>query len=203
MILFHAGVFSIGWAGVDLFFGISGLLITRILLDAKAADTSLGAYPRPFYARRAVRILPIAWLVVVIVAATTRQWAGAAWYASFAVNWMPNPPAPRALGHYWTLAVEEQFYLVWPLVVYLATPRLLGLCCAAVPVLDLATRALFVRWHPAFAPAHFLGNATFARADTLAVGAWLALILATPNAHAWLRSQAAMRWVIAIGVFEA
>ncbi len=171
----HANLFKLGGLGVDIFFGLSGYLITGILLDAKAAHPSKRDYFVPFYMRRALRILPLAWAVALIAAAIEGQWSGLLWYMGYLVNWLPNDPPPDVLGHYWSLAVEEQFYLVWPAVVLFAPRReasddhgrgdpVRHLC--RFDRFDVAARLRQLLSFSAFA--------TFARADTLAVGALLA-----------------------------
>jgi peptidoglycan/LPS O-acetylase OafA/YrhL len=170
----HAGIFGLGWLGVDIFFGLSGYLITGILLDAKAAQPPAGAFFIPFYMRRVLRILPLAWSVAVLMALVRGQWSGLIWYMGYFANWLPHSPVPTDLGHYWSLAVEEQFYLVWPALVYcLSRDALLRVTLVGL-VADAACRFAFSTWPPSFATDQFLGLATFARADTLLVGAWLA-----------------------------
>jgi peptidoglycan/LPS O-acetylase OafA/YrhL len=171
----HSGMFGLGWVGVDIFFGLSGYLITGILLDAKSAGPTARAYFVPFYMRRALRILPLAWTVAAIMCAIRGQWSGFPWYAGYLVNWLPTSPPPRDLGHYWSLAVEEQFYLVWPAVVFFCSPRTVWRAAFGIIAADIVLRFGFSMWPPAFATEQFLGLATFARADTLAVGALLAL----------------------------
>ncbi|MEP7129596.1 MAG: acyltransferase [Sphingomicrobium sp.] len=170
----HAGLFKLGWLGVDIFFGLSGYLITGILLDAKAAHPTARAYFIPFYMRRALRILPLAWAVAVIAALLENQWSGLLWYMGYLVNWLPNNPPPDVLGHYWSLAVEEQFYLVWPAVVLFAPRPALPKIIIGLILVDVLCRLTFSLWPPSFANQQFLGLATFARADTLLVGAFLA-----------------------------
>jgi peptidoglycan/LPS O-acetylase OafA/YrhL len=133
-----------GWSGVQLFFVLSGFLITGILLDSKDGQN----YFRNFYLRRSLRIFPLFYAVFVIylVAAAVlphhfRPPLGAAegqeaWYALYLSNFSmasQQNMAPSSLGVSWTLAIEEQFYLVWPLVVCLL-PRgwLLRLCLTLV-----------------------------------------------------------------------
>ncbi len=170
----HSGLFGLGWLGVDIFFGLSGYLITGILLDAKAAMPSARAYFIPFYMRRALRILPLAWAVAVLMAFSRNQWSGLIWYVGYLVNWLPHSPEPSELGHYWSLAVEEQFYLIWPALVFFTSRRTLWRASIALIALDVVCRFVFSMWPPSFATDQFLGLATFARADTLAVGAMLA-----------------------------
>jgi len=190
----HAGVFNLGWIGVDIFFGLSGYLITGILLDAKAADAAGRQFFVPFYMRRALRILPLAWAAAVLTAFVRQEWSGLIWYVTYIVNWLGYSPAPRDLGHYWSLAVEEQFYLVWPAIVYFASRR--GLLAATVAFIgiDVLCRFGFSMWPPAFATDQFLGLATFARADTLAVGA----LLAQRERNSGWGREASWAWPVAI-----
>ncbi|MEN9620526.1 MAG: hypothetical protein RL499_719 [Actinomycetota bacterium] len=123
-----------GFIGVDVFFVISGYLITRHLID-EAVETGRVALAR-FWARRARRLLPAALLVLVVTAAATlallpsTEWAralrGVVSSALYVQNWslaldsadyfaIGQPASP--VQHYWSLSVEEQFYLVWPLVI--------------------------------------------------------------------------------------
>jgi len=170
----HAGLVNLGWLGVDVFFGLSGYLITGILLDAKAANPTPREYFVAFYMRRALRILPLAWAVALIAATIEGQWSGLLWYILYFVNWLPEQPPPDVLGHYWSLAVEEQFYLVWPAVVLFTPRRVLPTVTIGLILLDVVCRFTFSMWPPSFANQQWLGLATFARADTLAVGALLA-----------------------------
>jgi peptidoglycan/LPS O-acetylase OafA/YrhL len=176
-----------GYTGVDLFFVLSGYLITGILLDARCATQH---YFRNFYARRAVRILPlyygvVAFLIVVLPvlhrptealqAVQRDQW----WYWLHATNIFiaRGGELPYNTRHFWSLAVEEQFYLLWPVIVWLLPPpRLVRVCvmCAIVaPVLrllcDLAGQQ---EWAIALTPM---------RMDTLALGALLAARARIPD----------------------
>ena len=138
----HANLFKLGGLGVDIFFGLSGYLITGILLDAKAAHPSKRDYFVPFYMRRALRILPLAWAVALIAATIEGQWSGLLWYMGYLVNWLPSDPPPDVLGHYWSLAVEEQFYLVWPAVVLFAPRRELPAITVGVILFDIICRLI-------------------------------------------------------------
>jgi peptidoglycan/LPS O-acetylase OafA/YrhL len=116
-----------GWMGVDLFFVLSGFLITGILLDTKEFPD----YFKNFYARRALRILPlyysILFLMFVVVpllrpseVKTILERSSPWWaYPMFLQNFLLAVPTSAAgpLGTTWSLAIEEQFYLVWPLIV--------------------------------------------------------------------------------------
>ena len=128
---------AVGWVGVDLFFVLSGFLITRILIETRTRET----YYRDFYVRRTLRIFPLYYCVLVVIFSAMLLWHHGAAYRELA-HW-GNPlwswlylenvqivmldKAPRAfsLVPLWSLHVEEQFYLLFPLVVRLMSPRAL------------------------------------------------------------------------------
>ncbi len=174
-----------GYLGVDLFFVLSGFLITGILIDSK----QMPGYFRVFYIRRALRIFPlyygllaISWLTVVFITpqdkAVLTGVDSMAWFWAYASNigmavkgdWL-NSPTWVGLGHFWSLAVEEQFYLVWPLLVFLLPVKWLKRLCI---VLVLASPLLF------YGLTEWMGNrstyvSTPGRLGVLAVGGWLAI----------------------------
>ena len=123
-----------GWIGVDVFFVLSGFLITGILFDSKGS----GRYLIPFYGRRTLRIFPLyfGYLAVSALAAPLvlgRPLFGVGdasplWFLTYTSNFdvaLHGWREPLALGHLWSLAVEEQFYLLWPLVVFVFDRRTL------------------------------------------------------------------------------
>ncbi len=187
---------DLGWIGVQLFFVLSGFLITGILLDSKGSPNYFAA----FFVRRALRILPLyyATLLVglVLVPLVTGQPSRAGdepllW--CFLSNW---PRQHQSLfPHFWSLAVEEQFYWVWPFVVYALDARKLVWLCAA-----LAASALVVRI------AAFAGGLdpeqvytwTICRMDALANGAALAALFRLTRARDVL---ARFRWWIGSSTF--
>lgn len=171
-----------GWAGVDLFFVLSGYLITGILLDTRGRR----GYFKSFYARRVLRIFPLyyAFLVVVLlllprlapsaVHSIARLQGRQVWFWTYLTNiGMALHPGFTTLGHLWSLAVEEQFYLLWPTMVLLATPKTLlrltvGMLLAA-PVIRVGLLDLGFRPEVAFL-------LTPARMDSLAAGALVAIL---------------------------
>ncbi len=138
---------SLGWAGVDLFFVLSGFLITRILLAWRGSP----GYFRLFYTRRVLRIFPIYFLFVgayfllmlplahyfgLALERTTRdQW----WYWLYLANWHTGANH-STLVHLWSLGIEEQFYLVWPVVVLLYERKRLGALCVGIALLSSSLR---------------------------------------------------------------
>ncbi|MCO5223642.1 MAG: acyltransferase, partial [Thermomicrobiales bacterium] len=138
VLLDHAGLarFSGGYVGVDVFFVLSGFLITGLLMT-EAGETGTISIGR-FYARRARRLLPAATLVLIVTVLLSYQVFGqlranrvaedARWAALFASNfrfiqqgtdYLGSQQEPSPLQHFWSLAVEEQFYVVWPLLILL------------------------------------------------------------------------------------
>ena len=112
------------WIGVTLFFSLSGFLITGILYDTLGTEN----YFRTFYGRRILRIFPLYYGVLVVLLVATPvlhlNWQGQAWRLwtytpniPFTREWLQNPAPYLALNHFWSLAVEEQFYLIWPFVI--------------------------------------------------------------------------------------
>ena len=179
-----------GWLGVDLFFVLSGFLITGILFDSRR---SLG-YFRTFYMRRTLRIFPVyyAYLVAmfVVLPALPRvvPWQAVTpfdvqiWYWSYLSNvlialqgWQSSP---SFVGHFWSLAVEEQFYLVWPMVVLRSSRRVLIWVCLGCMVGALAVRAGLKIAHVSWLANYVL---TGARMDSLAMGALVAVAVRSPG----------------------
>jgi peptidoglycan/LPS O-acetylase OafA/YrhL len=138
VLLDHAGLAQVsgGYVGVDVFFVLSGFLITGLLL--KEVRETGGISIGHFYARRARRLLPAATLVLIVTVLLSYEVFGqlranrvaedARWTALFASNfrsiqqgtdYLGAQQEPSPLQHYWSLAVEEQFYLVWPLLILL------------------------------------------------------------------------------------
>lgn len=161
------------WIGVDLFFVLSGFLITGILLERKARKQSYFSY---FYARRVRRILPPYLLLLVVSSLLfglgwAHYWP---WYALFATNIGDalGQSGHDSLNILWSLAVEEQFYIFWPVVVLLLPQRALAIVAAALIVVVPILRAIATPWFDSFWPIYYL---TPFRMDLLAAGSLLAL----------------------------
>jgi peptidoglycan/LPS O-acetylase OafA/YrhL len=174
---------SYGLLGVDLFFVLSGFLITGLLVDAKGKPH----YFRNFYARRTLRIFPLYYLVLALLfIVLPRLWpltpaleearAHQAWLWTYTANFYIAARASWALtyvSHFWSLAIEEHFYLFWPLVVFCFQRRTLERICAAVIGAGLLLRAGLALGGVSELSISVL---TPCRIDTLCVGALLALL---------------------------
>lgn len=168
---------SLGWGGVNLFFVLSGFLITGILLESKQHQH----YFRTFYIRRTLRIFPIYYLTLFSLAVLAK-WKGLSirdvgWFLLYGQNYLLGVKSwvaqfPAAFNHSWSLAVEEQFYLLWPLAVFLLSRRsLVGLCVILIvgaPACRLWVAATTHNPNLAFTP-------LACTADSLAIGALLSI----------------------------
>ena len=129
-----------GWLGVDLFFVLSGFLITGILLDTRGR----AAYFHDFWLRRALRILPLVFTVVGVLTVIFRpNWLYvlmAFFFASDLARLIGL--GNQAMGPLWSLAVEEQFYLIWPFLVLALRPRALAIVALVLIVAEPIARVL-------------------------------------------------------------
>lgn len=150
----HLGfLHQIGWVGLQVFFVMSGFLITRVLLDLKQRST-VGRFFASFYTFRLLRIVPAyyAYLILLIVGSLLfapeflDEIRGQLKYLFlFVYNyaWLFEPPLRTPwLGHLWSMSVEEQFYIVWPLVIWLTPLRRLPWVALAIVLAGPATRLL-------------------------------------------------------------
>jgi peptidoglycan/LPS O-acetylase OafA/YrhL len=186
MVYLHAG-----WIGVQLFFVLSGFLITGQLLDARGAP----GYFRNFFVRRSRRILPLYFATLLftmvllpalipIPEALRASLGEQVWLWTFLCNWTePYTGGVLGFGHFWSLAVEEQFYLLWPFVVVgCAAARLLRVCIA-VTVIAIVIRIVMEFLH---FPHQALYMFTVCRMDALALGAAVAALIRIPGVAARL-----------------
>jgi peptidoglycan/LPS O-acetylase OafA/YrhL len=200
-----SAVEGFGVSGVDLFFVLSGFLITGILIDAKGGPN----YFLSFYMRRTLRIFPLYYGYLTVMLLVLPHARGLflglihqhpppiphqAWFwlygSNIAISIFPNFNTP-GFEHLWSLAVEEQFYLVWPLLVLLTSRRWLARICVAMVLL-----APFVRWLCWMA--HSIEGSTRlmpSRMDTLALGGLLALAVRDPRWNMILRRHCG--WIMA------
>ena len=179
---FALKVLSAGWIGVELFFVLSGFLITSILLRTRGT----AGYFRNFWARRALRIFPLYYAILLFclvalplipnpkAASFARISGDEIWYVLYLQNF--SIAAANAFRHgildvTWSLAIEEQFYLIWPFVVALAGPRKLVPVCIGLIAVSLVFRAILLMEDASSIAVYVL---TPGRWDGLAVGALLA-----------------------------
>jgi peptidoglycan/LPS O-acetylase OafA/YrhL len=179
----------LGNRGVDLFFVLSGFLITGILYDAKNVDSH---YFRNFYARRSLRIFPLYFgslaLFLLLLPAVTNLPSAfdapreqQAWLWTYCSNILMSIRGTWCFGsldHFWSLAVEEHFYFFWPLVIYLCTRKQ-----ACILAIGLATTAALTRIGLTVLsePGVVVDVATWFRCDSLLLGALFALLLRAPG----------------------
>ncbi len=192
-----------GWSGVNLFFVLSGFLITGILYDAKGRSDGL----KNFYARRALRIFPLYYGVVIAyfllfprlfpacVENVRGNWHYQAWIWLYAVNWCMYFKAHGfpMLGHFWSLAIEEHFYLVWPFIIRSCSRQVsMKICAALIITATLFRFGLLASGQSAgyvwvLDPSHF---------DGLALGSLIALAARGPGGLSALRRPAL--WAVLI-----
>lgn len=220
VLLFHLwpDAVSGGYAGVDVFFVISGFLITGHLLREHATTGTIALHM--FWARRIARLLPAALLVLstTLLAAwawlPATRWAQLAaevaasvlqlenwWLATQATDYFASQQAASAVQHYWSLSVEEQFYLAWPLLILLAArrrtsvSRSVALALAVVIAASLAWSAYATAVSPA--TAYF---STWARAWEFAAGGLLAVWRARAPAGGPAAPRIALSWAGFLGL---
>jgi peptidoglycan/LPS O-acetylase OafA/YrhL len=183
--LIHA-LSHMGWIGVDVFFVLSGFLITSILLQTRDGD----GYYRNFYARRALRIFPLYYLTITIVFIVVIIFSpdqknevlyNLPWYYLYVSNWgfsFLYLEDPFAIGLAWSLAIEEQFYLVWPLIVHRLNSRKLVLLSLILIISSLFVRIVLPQLYisPTIDYGELFYHATFTRLDSLILGALIAMM---------------------------
>jgi peptidoglycan/LPS O-acetylase OafA/YrhL len=182
-----------GWAAVTLFFALSGFLITGILLDSRDAPD----YYRSFYARRVLRIFPLYYGVLLaafvlwplfapLPAHLAADRPHQVWLWTYLSNWtLPYGQANTAFPHFWSLAVEEQFYLLWPFLLHRRDPRAVLRLSLALAAVSLLVRVAMLAGG---APPESLYAFSVCRMDALALGGAAAAALRMPFVRAKLRA---------------
>ena len=174
---------AIGQSGVELFFVLSGFLITRVLLLSRESPH----FFKTFYVRRALRIFPLYYGFLVIfyfvlpALGAERSTIGSQWWTWFFLSNIPATfPALHSYGpnQFWSLAVEEHFYLLWPLAVHGLSQRQFRRAVGATLIVPPVLRLLFLSW--GIEVSYF----TLVRLDAIGYGALLAILLAdAPEAN--------------------
>lgn len=173
-----------GWVTVDLFFTLSSFLITDILLRALNKPN----YLRNFYARRFFRIFPLYYLSLIIFLIILPQFStplrleyytdNQIYFWTYLQNWLfvfKPPVITDSLNHFWSLAVEEQFYLIWPLIILIIRkPRHLQIAVSALLVIVNGLRLwAWLQYVPGFS---YYNLYTFTRIDGICIGSMVALL---------------------------
>ena len=195
-----------GWSGVDLFFVLSGFLITRILIRTRERAN----YFRGFYIRRALRIFPLYYSVLAVcgllawmVPALRTMFPSAHdqfFHWLYLSNWVPllNTADQRPIAHFWSLAIEEQFYWVWPFVVWKLRPRSLPAVAASGVAAALVLRLLL--YGTATDP--FVYRSAICRMDGLMAGALCAILATRPGFTDWVRQRLALLLCASVIIWE-
>jgi peptidoglycan/LPS O-acetylase OafA/YrhL len=199
-----------GWTGVQLFFVLSGFLITGILLDSQRAANFFSS----FYVRRTLRIFPlyfgvlaVAFVIMPALGIGPVQFAqdqpNQLWLWTYTSNWATAfGHESRAFPHFWSLAVEEQFYLLWPLLIRrLSLGRCLNLCIAFV-VASLAVRVALIASN---VPTAVIYQNSLSRMDALAMGGAAAAAFRMPGIGPRLASMhgRVLRWAAPVAAAGA
>jgi peptidoglycan/LPS O-acetylase OafA/YrhL len=169
-----ATICGFGWSGVDLFFVLSGFLITGILYDTRQDS----GYYKKFYARRVLRIFPVYYLFAALLFVIGSHWrighVSFLLYAGYpAALIVPSLVAlPLKITHLWSLSAEEQFYMVWPWIVAKLRRPMTACVVAGGMALLLRLSIWILGWDQSWSYGFLL-----CRMDALAVGATIALLL--------------------------
>ncbi len=191
--IYHTTI--LGRTGVDLFFVLSGFLITGIILDRTRPD---GNFLCRFYFRRMLRIVPsyavlvlVFWWLVASGVNNAAFNADIPWWRhlTFTQNlWMSSADrwGPSAISITWSVAIEEQFYLFWPFLVILVPRRQIPILLAVIAVGSCAYRAFsWIEWHRSFMPY----VSTLCRLDGLAAGSLIACIYRNQKFDFWMEKN--------------
>lgn len=160
----------VGWLGVNLFFVLSGFLISGILLDTKGRHS----YYRRFYLRRVVRILPAYLVTIAVLVGLHYLTLGSTVVALLFLTNYEIFPVVGSYGPFWSLAVEEQFYLFWPMLVSKMSVRGLTVFSVGLCLIEPLLRWLSASGHVHLGDVH---ASTYLIADNLAIGALAAVFV--------------------------
>jgi peptidoglycan/LPS O-acetylase OafA/YrhL len=189
VVIFHSGLLNSGWVGVPIFFTLSGFLITRGLLRSKSDVTTLCVFAFNFYRNRVLRIFPVYFgsivvLGIISVIVDVPGYTKGIWVylSTFTANFAVLAKGERLTGvviHFWSLAVEEQFYLIWPFIVWKLPKLHLKSALWIIILLTPLGRYLLAQSLPDSLDEMTRGNILYvlptSHLDSLSVGALLAL----------------------------
>jgi peptidoglycan/LPS O-acetylase OafA/YrhL len=189
---------GLAYFGVDVFFVLSGFLITRILLR----DREFGSPLRYFWGRRFLRIFPIYYLVLAVVAVFA--WGrGIGWCAAYLSNFYfaYHPQPDGYLNHLWSLAVEEHYYIVWPLVVYLFSRRTsMYFAVAVFPMLAIVSAVFLTLNRETMPSADLIYSGTMCRAASLGIGSFFAYVERGVRGSGALLAPISLTTAVLVGV---
>jgi len=203
-----------GWMGVDLFFVLSGFLITGILLDSKGTVN----YYRNYLAKRTLRIFPLYYffLIVFFIVFPLTGYsefihnyeylsATQSWYWLYIQNWRiffdAYYPGEDIISHFWSLAIEEQFYIFWPLIIYLLPKdRIVNVCLMIIAISVIIRLYLFFGTDLDYIKVYVF---TFSRLDALAVGGTVAGMIRNERMIGYLKQYTFWVLLISAGVVMA
>ncbi|MEO8762976.1 MAG: acyltransferase [Ginsengibacter sp.] len=207
-------LFSFGWCGVDLFFVLSGYLITSRLLDLQNQKNPL----IKFYTNRALRILPLYYLTLIIFYAGFNllvnnenfylfrfynyNWAS---FALFFQNWTLihyTGVKENYLNHFWSLAIEEQFYLIWPFFLYKFRGKkfFYSLVFIIILLIIITRTFIYMQYSGSDEYTHFFCN-TFCRMDAFLTGGCLLLLQKNIHAKQFILLYVAAFIAIVFGIY--
>lgn len=192
VLLFHCfpyiSIFKMGWIGVDLFFVLSGFLITGILVDTVERKH----YYKNFILKRVLRIFPLYYFSLAIFLFVLPMlgpsmfssldlgftYTHQAWYWLYASNWLLSLNEGwnhgAGINHFWSLSIEEQFYLLWPLFILIFRKRNLLSLCGLIVCLSILIRLILFISHISYPALYML---TITRADSLSIGGCIAIMI--------------------------
>ncbi len=191
VIIFHTfpyGDSLFGWLGVDLFFVLSGFLITGILMKSLILSRK-PVFLKNFYIRRILRIFPLYYLFLfaflflfpalgMFKGEVSDYQENKLWFIFYLQNWLFTnnfPETSHCLNHFWSLAVEEQYYIFWPLVIFiLRKPKYLVTFLISFLVLLFAFRC--ITWNAQYPNFNYTTFYTFTRFDGICVGSLVAIV---------------------------
>jgi peptidoglycan/LPS O-acetylase OafA/YrhL len=203
---------TVGWVGVDIFFTLSGFLITSILLKSKTEEH----YFRNFYVRRALRIFPLYYAAIAFVLLfapkvepefTAQLKTALPIMLLYQQNWallFKGFYITQYLGITWSLAIEEQFYFIWPFVVYKLNREQLVKASIGYIIVSMTARILGTLFWPNLAQAStFFYYTSFARFEEMLFGGLLAVFLTYEGSHEKVRRYANPLFLVSFAIFIA
>lgn len=214
---FYGGFFncSILWTSIDLLFALSGLLITGILIETKDDPR----YFQKFYMRRLLRIFPLYYLLILFFAffiyfisnhpeAFNYYKSNWVYFLTYTQNWcyiLNGIPAEGHLNHTWSLAVDEQIYLLWPLLIWWCrTKKQLMILCAATLGSSLLFRlgyTIYLDFRPSLDPVAYFHH-TLCRIDSFAAGSFLYCLLHYNSKWLNKRNMLLVFWTTLLMIFS-